>query len=342
MTLAGHTEQGQALRDAFAAGRMHHAWLLAGPRGVGKASFARAAAAWVLARAANGGTADDSFELDYDHPTARLLAAGSHLDFRLVEILENPKTGKMRPGISVDQFVKADSTIGEPLASIFRTKPALSDWRVIVVDAADDLNRNAANAFLKNLEEPPPNTLFLAVSHSPSRLLPTIRSRCRVLRFQPLADPEVETVIGRLLPGLPEGERAALVTAAEGSPGRAMQLASANIAGLIADLDALASAPTAMAAGKALAVARSLSSKAATPRYEAFLGLVPAYIASASRERTGARLARALALWEKANTLAASALGLSLDPQSVAFELAELVAGLATPSRNPLEAHEVA
>jgi DNA polymerase-3 subunit delta' len=342
MTLTGHTEQGQALRDAFTAGRMHHAWLLAGPRGVGKASFARAAAAWVLARAASGGTDDDAFDLDPDHPTARLLAAGSHLDYRLVEILENPKTGKMRPGISIDQFVKADTTIGEPLASIFRTKPALSDWRVIVVDAADDLNRNAANAFLKNLEEPPPNTLFLAISHSPSRLLPTIRSRCRTLRFQPLADADVEAVVMRLLPDLPEGERAALVAAAEGSPGRAMQLASANIAGLIADLDALAAAPAAMAAGRALALARSLSSKAATPRYAAYLGLVPAYIAAASRSRSGARLAQSIAMWERANALAASALALSLDPQSVAFELAELVAGLATPSRNPLETHEIA
>jgi DNA polymerase-3 subunit delta' len=207
MTLSGHIDQGQALRDAFISGRVHHAWLLAGPKGVGKATFARAAAAWVLGRAAHGRTADDRFDLDDDHPTARLLAAGSHIDYRMVEILENPKTGKMRPGIAVDQFVRTDTTIGEPLASIFRTKPALSDWRVIVVDAADDLNRNAANAFLKNLEEPPPNTLFLAVSHSPSRLLPTIRSRCRVLRFQPLADAEVEAVIGDRLPGLPEDQR---------------------------------------------------------------------------------------------------------------------------------------
>ena len=173
----GHSEQGQAIRDAFASGRIHHAWLLAGPKGIGKATFARAAAAWVLATASHGGTDPERFHLDPDHPTARLLAAGSHLDYRVVEILENPKTGKLRPGIAVDQFVKTDTTIGEPLSSIFRTKPALSDWRVIIIDAADDLNRNAANAFLKNLEEPPPNTLFLAVSHSPSRLLPTIRSR---------------------------------------------------------------------------------------------------------------------------------------------------------------------
>lgn len=338
MTLSGHIDQGQALRDAFISGRVHHAWLLAGPKGVGKATFARAAAAWVLGRAAHGRTADDRFDLDDDHPTARLLAAGSHIDYRMVEILENPKTGKMRPGIAVDQFVRTDTTIGEPLASIFRTKPALSDWRVIVVDAADDLNRNAANAFLKNLEEPPPNTLFLAVSHSPSRLLPTIRSRCRVLRFQPLADAEVEAVIGDRLPGLPEDQRAALIAAAEGSPGRAMQLASANIAGLIGDLDALASAPAAMAAGRALALARSLGGKTAASRYEAFLGLVPTYIAGASRGRSGPRLAQGIALWERANALSASAMGLSLDPQSVAFELAELVSSLASS----VETNEIA
>ena len=286
--------------------------------------------------------ADDCFDLDDDHPTARLLKAGSHLDYRVVELQVNSKTGKMRPGIAVDQFVKGDTTVGEPLASIFRTKPALSDWRVIVVDAADDLNRNAANAFLKNLEEPPPNTLFLAVSHSPSRLLPTIRSRCRVLRFQPLADAEAETVISDLLPDLPAGQRAALVAAADGSPGRAVQLATANIAGLAADLEALASAPAAMAAGRALTLARSLGTKTAATRYEAFLGLVPAYIARAARDRSGSRLAQALALWERANALSASALGLSLDPQSVAFELAELVACLATPSQKSAVTNEIA
>lgn len=336
--LIGHAEQGRALREAVVAGRVHHAWLLAGPRGVGKAAFARAAATWLLARAAHGDVADDDFAVAADHPTARLLAAGSHIDFRVVEILENPKTGKLRPGIAVDQFVKTDTTIGEPLASIFRTRPALSDWRVVVVDAADDLNRNAANAFLKNLEEPPPNTLFLAISHAPSRLLPTIRSRCRTLRFHALGDGEVDDVLASTLGDTPEAARRALREVAGGSPGRAHQLAAADVAGLQTALDALARATPAEASVRALTLARSLAAKAAGPRYEAFLDLAPAFLAGVARTASGPRLAHAIRLWEEATALAGSALTLSLDPQSVAFRLAELVAEVSLTSQY----HEIA
>lgn len=328
MTLIGHADQGRSFRDAVVAGRVHHAWLLAGPRGVGKAVFARAAATWLLARAAHGGVEDDDFAVDADHPTARLLAAGSHIDFRTVEIQENPKNGKLRPGIAVDQFVHADSTIGEPLSSIFRTRPALSDWRVIIVDAADDLNRNAANAFLKHLEEPPPNTLFLAVSHAPSRLLPTIRSRCRTLRFHALGDDDVDAVLARELADTPAAARQALREVAEGRPGRALQLAHADVAGLQAALDGLARATAAEASVAGLALARSLAGKTATARYEAFLDLVPAFLAAHARGLAGPRLAHAIRLWEEATALASSALPLSLDPQATAFQLAEFVAAL--------------
>ncbi len=234
----------------------------------------------------------------------------------------------MRPGIAVDQFVKADTSIGEPLASIFRTRPALSDWRVVIIDAADDLNRNAANAFLKNLEEPPPNTLFLAVSHAPSRLLPTIRSRCRTLRFLPLGDDHVDAVLARALAATPDVERAALRAVAGGSPGRAVELAQADVAGLQAALDGLARATPAESGARALALARSLAAKAATSRYTAFLDLVPAFLATSARGLGGARLAHALRLWEQATALASSAVALSLDPQATVFQLAEFVAAL--------------
>lgn len=335
--LIGHTEQGGVLRDAVISGRVHHAWLLAGPRGVGKARFARVAATWLLARAAYGDVGDDAFSVTPDHPTARLLAAGSHLDFRIVEIQENPKTGKMRPGIAVDQFVKADTSIGEPLASIFKTRPALSDWRVVIIDSADDLNRNAANAFLKTLEEPPPNTLFLVVSHVPSRLLPTIRSRCRTLRFHPLADEEVDVVLASTIPEVSLETWVALRDLAGGSPGRAVRLSHADVAGLREALDNLSHATPGEAAARALTLARSLAAKAAVGRYEAFLELVPAYLARAAREHTGTRLGQTIALWESATTLTGSALGLSLDPQSVAFRLAELIIELSPAREGHLE-----
>jgi DNA polymerase-3 subunit delta' len=330
--LIGHAAAGAALRDAFDRGRMHHAWLIAGPQGIGKATFAQAAAAWVLARAAGpaAGITCDSLNVDADHPTARLLAAGSHMDFRYVAPTENPKTKKMRSEIVMGQLVKRDDTVGDPLSMVFRTTPALGDWRVVVVDSLDVMNRAVANALLKNLEEPPPNTLFLCISHAPGRLLPTIRSRCRLLRLEPLSDAEVAAVLTAQRPNLAPGELASLVALAAGAPGRALRFADVgSIETLTADIEALAHAGPAEATPRALALAKALSAKAATERYGAFLELAPATLARHARTRSGPRLARALVLWEKANALAASAVALSLEPQSVAFELGMLVSGLA-------------
>lgn len=319
--LIGHGEQGRALRLAFTSARMHHAWLFVGPPGIGKATFAAEAAKWLLARAAApDGVDGDSLDVDPEHATARLIAAGSHLDLRRLERTTDT-AGKLRANIRVDE-VRA-------LQPLFRATPALSAWRVVVVDAVDDMNRAAANAFLKNLEEPPPNTVFLGVSHSPGRLLPTIRSRCRTLRFGRLDDADVERILLRHAPDASATERAALVAVAAGSPGRALRFAAAGIDGLANELDALAVAPPAAVTALALALAKSLAAKAAAPRYEALLDLAPAYLAAAARTRSGPRLARALALWERATALGSSALALSLEPQSVAFELGTLVGGLA-------------
>lgn len=319
--LAGHQEQQRTFLDAWRSGRIHHAWLLAGPAGIGKATFARAAAAYVLSAAAGPaeGLAADRLDVSPEHRIARLIAAGSHLDLRMLA-REERDSGGLAANISVDQV--------RSLQPVFRSTPGLSPWRVVIVDAIDDMNRAAANAFLKNLEEPPANTLFLLVSHSPGRLLPTIRSRCRILRFQPLADDEVRTVLRHELPNADGTEIDALVPLAEGSPGRALRFAGLDIDGLTRALTALARAPKAQRQALALALAKSLAAKAAQPRYEALLELAPAFIAARAPQRQGAELARTLALWEQAQALGAQALPLSLDPQSVTFELANLVAAL--------------
>jgi dTMP kinase len=186
--LIGHREQGAAFRAAFDSKTLHHAWLIAGAQGIGKAGFARAAALWVLARSAGPqtGVPTDSFDVSEDHPTARLLTAGSHLDFRVVERIPDPKdrkAEKLRAQINLDQIVPRDgSKVENPLRPFLQSTPALSDWRVVIVDSIDDMNRNAANALLKSLEEPPAGTLFLLRERTrPGRLLATIRSRCRIL-----------------------------------------------------------------------------------------------------------------------------------------------------------------
>ena len=320
LMLIGHAEQGVALRAAFRSGRPHHAWLLAGPAGVGKATFARVAATWALADAAGPPVAADSFEVPASHPTLALIEAGSHLDLRhLVRTLDDK--GKLRTVIRVDE-VRA-------LQPLLRNRPALSDWRLVIVDSADELNANAANALLKNLEEPPPGTLFLVVSHSPGRLLPTIRSRCRTLRFKPLSDTEVGIVLQAEQPDLPAAEIAALVAVAEGSPGRALGLAASGVDALTRDMDALSVARGGEGSARALALARGLAGRTGAARYTAFLDLAPAYIARAARGRSGIRGRRAVSLWERANDLAAGAVPLAMEPQAVAFELATLVAGLA-------------
>lgn len=317
MCLIGHHAQQALFLDRWRRGRMPHAWLLAGPSGIGKRRFADAAAAFVLADAA--GPAVDGFDVPDDHPTARLIAAGSHVDLRVVERLRREKTGDLAAGIGIDQ-VRA-------LGALLHTTPGLSPWRVVVIDAIDDLARPAANALLKSLEEPPANTLFLLVSHQPARLLPTIRSRVRLLRFQPLADADVGRVLDAERPDTGGEERAALIRLAGGAPGRALRYAGLDIAGLDAVVDRMIGAGPAVAADR-VALAKALSGKAAQDRYEAFLELVPARIVAVARTRHGPALARTLRLWEKARNLAAGAVPLSLDPQSVVFELAGLLAQL--------------
>ncbi len=313
--MIGHGEQVATFKAAFSSQRPHHAWLLTGPQGLGKALFAETAAIWLLAGKPTG----EGFDGADDSKAASLIAAGSHPDFRRLIRTEDDK-GKLRSVIRIDE-VRA-------LQPLFRQTPSIADWRVVIVDSADEMNTQSANALLKNLEEPPQQTLFFLISHTPGRLLPTIRSRCRTLRFGRLTEDEVDSVLG-MAPGLDDEDRATLVRIAEGAPGRALRFAESGIAALEEQLADLAITPPAAAPGKAMALARSLAGKANMPRYEAFLELAPAMIARAARDRRGPALARALADWEAASKLAGGAVALSLDPQSVAFDLAGRVAALA-------------
>lgn len=313
--MIGHDEHVAAFKTAFDSQRPHHAWLLTGSQGLGKALFAETAAIWLLA----GKPAGDGFDAAEDSSVAALITAGSHPDFRRLVRTEDDK-GKLRAVIRVDEV--------RSLQPLFRQTPSIADWRIVIVDSADEMNTQSANALLKNLEEPPQQTLFFLISHTPGRLLPTIRSRCRSLRFGRLTDHQVDTVLG-FVPGLDNDDRATLVRIAEGAPGRALRFAETGIAALEEQLADLAITPAAASPGKAMALARSLAGKANTSRYEAFLELAPAIIARAARTRSGPALARAMADWEAASKLAAGAVALSLDPQAVAFDIAGRVAALA-------------
>jgi DNA polymerase-3 subunit delta' len=315
-----------AARDAFAAAAdgtaLHHAWLLTGPEGVGKGMFAREMALRLLATALDGRSRMRG-EIAEDHRVAQLMAAGAHPDYR--ELVRLPKDPD-KPDQDIARSIKIDEV--RTLQPMFATKPALSSRRVIVIDAIDDLERPGANALLKNLEEPPVGTIFLLVSHSPGRLLPTIRSRCRQLRFDPLTDDQVAAVVRTHIPEIEAAEVAALVAAADGSPGRALAYAGLSVAALDRDLSEIAATGDTDNRIRSR-LAKSLAGKTAQPRYSVFLDRAPALIAATARTRTGPGLRDALDAYDKARSLAAMAPALSLVAETTVFEMAGLVARLA-------------
>ncbi|MFK7792048.1 MAG: AAA family ATPase, partial [Devosiaceae bacterium] len=167
--LVGHEAASATFIDAIHGGRMHHGWLLHGPKGVGKARFAAQAGAYLVAEAARQDTS--SLTLDIDHPDARLIAQGAHPDAHWIDrfaSLDGKKPPKQIPVAAVRSTLQK-----------LQSTAAYGGWRVLVVDSVDELNNEGANALLKPLEEPPHNTAILLVAHTLSRVLPTIRSRCR-------------------------------------------------------------------------------------------------------------------------------------------------------------------
>ena len=214
--LIGHESAERTLLDAWHSGRLAHAWLIGGPPGIGKATLAFRFARFVLA----GGGGDllgdaTTLAVDPDDPVFRRAAAGSHADLLTVE-RSLGDNNRHRTVIVVDDVRKAGGFLS--------LTPAEGGWRVVVVDRADELNLNAANALLKFLEEPPDKALILLVCDAPGRLLATIRSRCRTLTMRPLDDVLVAEVLTRHRPEL-GSDTAALARLAQGSPGRALALA---------------------------------------------------------------------------------------------------------------------
>ena len=322
--LLGHDAAVAAFRSGLASGRLHHAWLITGPDGIGKALFADKAALRVLAEGAGTPLAGSGLDVPDEHPSAKLVAAGSHPDLMRLERLTKESGTELARSITVDQVRR--------LQRLFSTTSSMSPWRVVIIDSVDDLERNAANALLKNLEEPPPSTVFLLVSHSPERLLPTIRSRCRVLRLAPLNSDAMASALRVALPDADEEEIRTLVEVGEGAPGRAIAFRGLDIEALDQAMAALVREGDPTNAKRA-ALAQSLSLKSAQPRYEAFLARAPSLIAATAKQRSGPALADALALWERATALAGTARRLSLDTQSTVFELAGLLAALAPAQR---------
>jgi DNA polymerase-3 subunit delta' len=171
--MIGHHGAEQAFLDAWRGGRLHHAWLLAGPQSMGKASFAARVTRFLVTHGPAGSGMAQSLDDEGDVAANRLVEAGNHPEIIHLARLSKEKGKDLARSISVDQIRQMTRRLQMSLS--------IGSWRVIIIDAVDDLEVAGANALLKTLEEPPAQTLFLLVSHSPGKLLPTIRSRCRTL-----------------------------------------------------------------------------------------------------------------------------------------------------------------
>ncbi len=288
-----------AFLDALDRGRLHHAWLICGPEGRGKATFAHRAARRLL-----GAAADPSrgpLGARPDDPVSRLISAQSHPDLLVLERAVDG--GKTKRNISVDQ--------ARELPEFFSKSPAQAGRRVAVIDAADDLNANAANAILKTLEEPPPNGVLLLVCHAPGRLISTIRSRCRRLTFKPW-DAGAIAVLLRDAVGLDAEEARAVAATAGGSPGAAL----AAVGDEARAADALArrwvQTPAPIDRSERLALQGSLRGQDGAARFDAVMD----HLAAAVRDRAlagGEGASMWAELWARLTDLPDRAAGLNLD-----------------------------
>jgi DNA polymerase-3 subunit delta' len=218
-TLRGHDAAEQALAQAFAAGRMHHAWLIAGHAGIGKATLAYRLAREVLARGEEG---TPQAPIAADHPVFRKVAGLGHPNLLLIRRSWNDKTKRFSQWIGVDEVRRLRNFLGHSAGE--------TGWRVVIVDRADDLNQNAANALLKALEEPPPRTLFILVATAEGRIPVTIRSRCRTLRVTALPSDDLERAVRAALEraehDVDSGTLSVALELSQGSVRRALELAT--------------------------------------------------------------------------------------------------------------------
>ncbi len=310
LNVIGHAEAQESVLQAWNQGRYHHAWFVAGQRGIGKATLAFKIARFLLNNPEPAGeglfgpTGPTDLNIPDDHPMLKWIAQDVHPDLAVIERKVNDK-GKLSTVIKVED-------IRDIQAKLIQTRD--DSWRVIIVDAAEDMNKNASNALLKMLEEPPSRCCFILISHTPARVLPTIRSRCRRLDLKPLPDEDVAAILAdHELDSSPS-----VLALANGSPGRALRLAESGVddvlgtidRALIGDLDA----------AESFAIAEALSGKDAQPKYELYLELFPDRMGKALKNRRG-DLEPAFALWDKARTLSQQAAPLSYDSALVINEL---------------------
>lgn len=212
----GHEKAEDLFMRAWNTQHVHHAWLISGPSGIGKATFAYRIARFMLTK--NYGDAISTLETPPGDPVVARVAQRMHGDFYLLAPQKDGKEGRIKEGISVTQV--------RNLAECLSKTSIEQGWRVVLIDSVDEMTHNSANALLKLLEEPPPMVVFLAISHAFHRVLPTLRSRCFSLPLKPLSQSTSLKLLAHYRPDLSEHERVSLSLLAEGSLGQALGLAN--------------------------------------------------------------------------------------------------------------------
>lgn len=320
MKLLGHDAAWQEWRAALQSGRMHHGWLLAGPRGVGKASFARAAARALVAEAGipqpDGGGG---------HPDILILAPLPDGEEETRK-RDDGKPYRTKRNISIDQI--------RAMQQRLVTRPTLGARRAIIIDPADDMEKGAVNALLKSLEEPPAGTFFLLVAHRPGRLLATVRSRCRLLRFPPLDDVGINEILLREAPEADDMTRIAAIAAAEGSPGAALGSVLRDLGKLHGLMKRIAAEGDPELALRG-ALAEEIGARPDRERLLAALELARATLAQALPEAPRDRQLRIIEAHGAVVGLAAQAPTFNFDAGLLMMEIGGLLASTALPREMP-------
>ena len=282
--LIGQGAAEESFRDAYASGRLHHAWLLTGPLGVGKATLAWRIARFLLATpetAAAGLFADTpaapaTLDIAADHPVARRLLAGSEGRLFVLRRAWDEEKKRLKTVITVDEVRK--------MRNFLHMSAADGGRRVVIVDPADEMNTAAANALLKMLEEPPHGVVFLLVSHQPSGLLATIRSRCRELRLSTLAPADLAEAVRAA--GVEHGDSDALAALAGGSVGEAIRLTNLDGLETYAELVRLFASLPRLDRPAALKLADTVAQRGTAEKFDLMLTLFDLFLARLARSGT--------------------------------------------------------
>nr|WP_250893733.1 DNA polymerase III subunit delta' [Croceibacterium selenioxidans] len=313
--MAGHEEPWREWRSATAGPRLHHGWILAGPRGLGKATFALQAARELVAEP---GTAQP---------------VGSHPDIIQLEPLpatsddekkrEEGKPYQTKRNISVEQV--------RGMQQRLTTRPTLGSRRVIIIDPADELEKGAANALLKSLEEPPVGSFFMLIAHRPGRLLPTIRSRCRTLLFPKLANEQVNSILAREAPEADQSTRDAALAASAGSPGAALEFVQLDLGAMYRIMREIAEKGDANFERRGK-LAETLGARPDRKRQLAVIDLARAVVAEGMAGATRHSIPLLTDVHAELVRLGAQAPTYNYDPGLLVMEIGTLLASVAVPS----------